>query len=103
MRDWIADAVHAHAMCADEYVIDTRRFVPAAEGPFANGGEGNQAVDTLFFNAHDYSDRYSAQDTIREQRNIYLTTGSKLMSTHGTVLLTIVADTSASVITAGTK
>ena len=43
--------------------------------------------------AHDYSDRYSAQDTIREQRNIYLTTGTKLMSTGGTILLTIVADT----------
>src|ERR1700746_2922805 len=54
---------------------------------------GNQAVDTLFYNAHDYSDRYSAQDTIQEQRNIYLTTGTKLMSTAGTVLLTIVADT----------
>ena len=54
---------------------------------------GNQAVDTLFYNAHDYSDRYSAQDTIREQRNIYLTTGTKLMSTGGTALMTIVADT----------
>ena len=55
--------------------------------------EGNQAVDTLFYNAHDHSDRYSAQDTIQNQRNIYLTTGTKLMSTAGTVLLTIVADT----------
>ena len=55
--------------------------------------KGNQAVDTLFYNAHDYADRYSAQDTIREQRNIYLTTGTKLMSSGGTVLLTIVADT----------
>ena len=54
---------------------------------------GNQAVDTLFYNAHDYSDRYSAQDTIREQRNIYLTTGTRLMSTGGNVLLTITADT----------
>jgi urea carboxylase-associated protein 1 len=55
--------------------------------------KGNQAVDTLFYNAHDYSDRFSAQDTIREQRNIYLTTGTRLMSNGGTVLLTIVADT----------
>jgi uncharacterized protein len=55
--------------------------------------EGNQAVDTLFYNAHDYSDRYSAQDTIREQGNIYLTTGTRLISTEGNVLLTIVADT----------
>ena len=55
--------------------------------------EGNQAVDTLFYNAHDTADRYSAQDTIREQRNIYLTTGTKLISTRGNVLLTIVDDT----------
>ncbi len=55
--------------------------------------EGNQAVDTIFYNASDYSDRYSAQDTIREQLNIYLTTGTKLLSTNGNTLLTIVADT----------
>ncbi len=55
--------------------------------------EGNQAVDTLFYNAHDYSDRYCAQDTIRNQRNIYLTTGTRLMSTAGNVMMTIVADT----------
>ena len=55
--------------------------------------EGNQAVDTLFYNAHDYADRYSAQDTIREQANVYLTTGTRLISTSGNVLLTITADT----------
>lgn len=55
--------------------------------------EGNQAVDTLFYNAHDLSDRYSAQDTIRAQGGIYLTTGTKLMSSEGNVLATIVADT----------
>jgi urea carboxylase-associated protein 1 len=55
--------------------------------------EGNQAVDTLFYNADDYAERYSAQDTIREQKNIYLTTGTKLISTARNVLLTIVADT----------
>lgn len=54
---------------------------------------GNQAVDTLFYNAHDYADRYSAQSTIQQQGNIYLTTGTKLISTTGTTLLTIVADT----------
>jgi hypothetical protein len=55
--------------------------------------EGNQAVDTLFYNAHDYSDRYSAIDTIQRQRNIYLTTGTKLISSYGNVLGKIVADT----------
>jgi hypothetical protein len=55
--------------------------------------EGNQAVDTLFYNAHNYADRYSVQDTIRQQGNIYLTTGTKLISTQRNVLLTIMADT----------
>lgn len=55
--------------------------------------DGNQAADTLFYNAHDMSERYSAQDTIRAQAGIYLTTGTKLMSSEGNVLLTIVADT----------
>jgi uncharacterized protein len=55
--------------------------------------EGNQAADTLFYDAHDPSNRYSAVDTVREQGNIYLTTGTRLISTEGDVLLTIVADT----------
>ncbi len=55
--------------------------------------EGNQSADTLFFNAADVSDRYSAVDTIRAQRNVYLSTGSKLLSTAGNVLAEIIADT----------
>ncbi len=55
--------------------------------------EGNQAVDTLFYDAHDPTNRYSSVDTIREQGNVYLTTGTQLISTEGDVLLTIVADT----------
>ncbi|HEY5956013.1 MAG TPA: urea amidolyase associated protein UAAP2, partial [Polyangiaceae bacterium] len=55
--------------------------------------EGNQAVDTLFYATRDPSERYSATDTIREQGNIYLSAGTKLLSTEGNVMLTIVADT----------
>lgn len=55
--------------------------------------EGNQAADTLFFNANDTSERYSAMDTIREQGNVYLTGGSKLLSSLGNVMLEIIADT----------
>lgn len=55
--------------------------------------EGNQAADTLFYDAHAPENRYSAVDTVREQGNIYLTTGTRLLSTEGDVLLTIVADT----------
>jgi len=55
--------------------------------------EGNQAADTLFFNANDTSERYSAMDTLREQGNVYLTGGSKLLSSQGNLMLEIVADT----------
>lgn len=55
--------------------------------------EGNQAVDTLFYNAGDTEERYDAANTIREQGNIYLTTGTRLLSNEGNAMLTIVADT----------
>lgn len=55
--------------------------------------EGNQAADTLFFNADDPGERYSASDTIREQGNIYLTAGSVLLSDICRPMLTITADT----------
>lgn len=55
--------------------------------------EGNQAADTLFYNADDPSERYSAIDTIREQGNVYLTAGTKILSDQGNVMLEIVADT----------
>ncbi|MEH0688306.1 urea carboxylase-associated family protein [Vibrio cholerae] len=55
--------------------------------------EGNQAADTLFYNANDPSERYSAMDTIREQGNVYLTAGTKILSDQGNLMLEIVADT----------
>jgi hypothetical protein len=38
-RDWLAQALRAHAMCEAGYVVDTRRLVQRATGPFANGGD----------------------------------------------------------------
>lgn len=55
--------------------------------------EGNQAADTLFYNAADFRERYSAQDTIRENGGIYLTTGTRLYSNELNVLVEITADT----------
>ena len=55
--------------------------------------EGLQAVDTLCYDAHDYSNRYSAANTIRSQRQLFLTTGSTLMSIDGDAMATIVDDT----------
>ncbi|MDW6091423.1 urea amidolyase associated protein UAAP2 [Vibrio rhizosphaerae] len=55
--------------------------------------EGNQAADTLFYNANNPAERYSAIDTIREQGNVYLTAGSRILSDQGNLMLEIVADT----------
>ena len=55
--------------------------------------EGNQAADTLFYNADDVSERYSAMDTIRGQGNVYLTAGTVLRSNDDRPMLTITADT----------
>lgn len=55
--------------------------------------EGNQAVDTIFYNANDTAESYSATDTMQRQGGIYLSTGSVLYSNRGKPLLTIVADT----------
>jgi uncharacterized protein len=55
--------------------------------------EGNQAVDTLFFNADDGAEHYSAVDTIRAQGNIYLGAGTVLQSDLCRPMLTITADT----------
>ncbi len=55
--------------------------------------EGNQAADTIFYNANDSSERYSAYNTIREQGNIYLSAGTTLVSNDGNPMLDIIADT----------
>lgn len=55
--------------------------------------EGNQAADTLFFNADDTAERYSMSDTLCGQNNVFLTAGSVLRSNFDRPMLTITADT----------
>lgn len=55
--------------------------------------EGNQAVDTLFYDAQNPADHYSASVTMMHQANIYLSAGSLLRTESGIPLLSIVADT----------
>ena len=55
--------------------------------------EGNQAVDFLMYAADDDSERYSAQDTIAAQRNIFLRAGSVLISSEGRPMAQIAATT----------
>ncbi|WP_053372135.1 urea amidolyase associated protein UAAP2 [Paenibacillus sp. FJAT-27812] len=55
--------------------------------------DGNQAADTLFYDADHPEDHYSAVATIAGQGNIYLTTGTVLLSESGKEMLKIIADT----------
>jgi urea carboxylase-associated protein 1 len=59
--------------------------------------ESQQAVDALFYNAADVSERYSAQDTLAAQAadggKFYLETGSVLLSNEGRAMVKIIADT----------
>jgi urea carboxylase-associated protein 1 len=51
--------------------------------------EGNQAVDFLLYATDDHAERYSAQDTVAAQANIFLRTGSVLLSSEGRPMMTI--------------
>ncbi|RZM17688.1 MAG: DUF1989 domain-containing protein [Sphingomonas sp.] len=53
--------------------------------------QGNQAVDFLLYAAADDAERYSAQDTIAAQANIFLRAGSTLLSNEGRPMMTIAA------------
>ncbi|MEE4289406.1 MAG: urea amidolyase associated protein UAAP2 [Erythrobacter sp.] len=51
--------------------------------------EGNQAVDFLLYSTADDAERYSAQDTIAAQGNIFLKEGSVIRSNEGRAMLTV--------------
>lgn len=51
--------------------------------------EGNQAVDFLMYALADDAERYSAQDTMAAQGNIFLKTGSVLLSNEGRPMATV--------------
>jgi urea carboxylase-associated protein 1 len=84
------EALRRQIIPAGDYWIDTIK-----NGQFFRivDVEGNQSADTLFFNAADVSDRYSAVDTVRRQGNVYVSAGTQLVSTGGNVLAEVVADT----------
>lgn len=51
--------------------------------------EGNQAVDFLLYSDADDAERYSAQDTVSAQGNLFLRKGSVLRSNEGRPMMTI--------------
>ncbi len=51
--------------------------------------EGNQAVDFLIYSLDDDAERYSAQDTVAAQGNVFLREGTRLLSNEGRPMMTI--------------
>ena len=51
--------------------------------------EGNQAVDFLLYSTADDAERYSAQDTVAAQGNLFLREGTVLRSNEGRAMMTI--------------
>jgi len=84
------NAKSSRIVAAGDYLIDV---IKQGEVIRILDLEGNQAADTLFYSADDPSERYSAMDTIRQQGNVYLSTGTILRSNEDRPMLEIVADT----------
>ena len=80
---------------SDEIVPATRPWsglVRAGQTLRLEDSCGCQAVDTLFYAAADMGERYSAQDTLMEQGSAYISTGTKIMSNRGNVMLEVTSD-----------
>ena len=54
--------------------------------------EGQQAVDTLFYAADDFAERYCAQATLAAQGSAYVGVGTRILSNRGRVMATMIAD-----------
>ena len=55
---------------------------------------GQQAVDALFYSYHNTAERYSVQDTLRQQGSAYVVLGTRLVSNEGRLMAHITADSS---------
>ena len=83
------------APCVDEVVPATRPWsgiLRAGQTLRIEDTQGCQAVDTLFYCLADPSERYSSQETLLEQGSAYITTGTRIMSNRGNIMLTVTSD-----------
>jgi len=55
--------------------------------------EGQQAVDTLFYAAEDFGERYCAQATLAGQGSAYIGVATAILSNRGRTMATMIADT----------
>jgi uncharacterized protein len=95
--DTLQDAAAVSGKILYDYVIPSRapwsRVVKKGQTLRIIDLEGNQSGDCLVYNAENPAERYSAPETMVAQNNIFLTTGTRLMSNEGNVMMTIIADT----------
>jgi urea carboxylase-associated protein 1 len=54
--------------------------------------EGQQAVDTLFYAADNFTERYDAQGTLAAQGSAYIGEATKLLSNEGRLMVTVTGD-----------
>lgn len=85
-----SDAIYSEVVPAGEYWM---KVVRKGETLRITDLKGNQAVDTLFYNADNIEERYNVNNTLRAQRNVYLSHGSEIRSNDDNVMMRIVADT----------
>lgn len=84
------DAVHtAEVMAGDGWMYELKK----GQVLRITDLKGNQAVDTIFFNAKNTEERYHSTNTIVSQQNVYISTGTELKSNENRVMLTVIADT----------
>ncbi|CAM3604239.1 DUF1989 domain-containing protein [Tsukamurella ocularis] len=67
-------------------------IVPAGHTLTMTDLHGKPSIDTLFYGAHDHGIRYSTQQTITGQRNIYLGEGTVIRDQESRPMVTIVHD-----------
>ena len=71
-------------------------FVKAGQILRIVDAEGQQAVDTLFYAAENFSERYDAQATLAAQGAAYIGKGTQILSNAGRLMLTVIEDTAGS-------
>lgn len=95
-------AAIAKAVAVSGTVLEDTVIAPGAHyaGPLSKGErlrivdlEGRQAVDFLCYDLHDTRNRYSAANTLKLNRSIYVGKGFKFYSDRADVLMTLVEDT----------
>jgi hypothetical protein len=85
-----ADAIYNEVVPAGDYWM---KVIRKGETLRITDLEGNQAVDTVFVNADNIEERYNANNTLREQRNVYISYGTEIRSNDNRVMMRVTADT----------